>query len=58
MTAAEKFAVPTLGATFLQLKVTPRGATVTVFEIYAISSCVRPDMFIIYEPLLLLEYPI
>lgn len=59
MTAAERCALPTLGDdTFLQLKVTPRDATVTVLEIYAVSSRVVPGMFIIYERLLLLEYPI
>ena len=38
----------------LQLKATPLVATITVVDIFAISSRVRQDMFIIYEPLLLL----
>lgn len=48
-------ALPTLGGeTILQLKATPLVATITVVEIYAVSSRVRQDTFIIYEPLLLL----
>ena len=48
-------ALPTLGGeTVLQLKATPLVATITVIEIYAVSSRVRQDTFIIYEPLLLL----
>ena len=47
--------LPTLGGeTILQLKATPLVATITVIDIYAISSRVRSDTFIIYEPLLLL----
>lgn len=47
--------LPTLGGeTILQLKATPLVATVTVVEIYAVSSRVRADTFIVYEPLLLL----
>lgn len=47
--------LPTLGGeTILQLKSTPLVATITVIEIYAVSSRVRADTFIIYEPLLLL----
>ncbi|MEW2912378.1 ABC transporter permease [Leisingera sp. JC11] len=47
--------LPTLGGeTILQLKATPLVATITVMEIYAVSSRVRADTFIVYEPLLLL----
>ncbi|WP_170755719.1 ABC transporter permease [Ruegeria lacuscaerulensis] len=47
--------LPTLGGeTILQLKATPLVATITVVEIYAVSSRVRSDTFIVYEPLLLL----
>lgn len=47
--------LPTLGGeTILQLKATPLVATITVVEIYAVSSRVRADTFIVYEPLLLL----
>lgn len=47
--------LPTLGGeTILQLKATPLVATITVVDIYAVSSRVRSDTFIIYEPLLLL----
>ena len=38
----------------LQLKATPLVATITVMDIYAVSSRVRQDTFIVYEPLLLL----
>ncbi|MEO9340739.1 ABC transporter permease subunit [Mesorhizobium sp. SB112] len=48
-------ALPTLaGETVLQLKATPLVATITVVDIYAVSSRVRQDTFIVYEPLLLL----
>ncbi|MEO9705248.1 MAG: ABC transporter permease subunit, partial [Nitratireductor sp.] len=48
-------ALPTLaGETVLQLKATPLVATITVVDIYAVSSRVRQDTFIIFEPLLLL----
>lgn len=48
-------ALPTLGGeTVLQLKATPLVATITVVDIYAVSTRVRQDTFIIYEPLLLL----
>ncbi|MDQ1847506.1 ABC transporter permease subunit [Gemmobacter fulvus] len=48
-------ALPTLGGeTVLQLKATPLVATITVVDIYAVSSRVRQDTFITYEPLLLL----
>lgn len=48
-------ALPTLGGeTILQLKSTPLVATIAITEIYAVSSRVRQDTFIIYEPLLLL----
>ena len=47
--------LPTLaGETILQLKATPLVATITVVEIFAVSSRVRQDTFIVYEPLLLL----
>ncbi|MDX1742069.1 MAG: ABC transporter permease [Ruegeria sp.] len=47
--------LPTLGGeTILQLKATPLVATITVVEIYAVSSRVRADTFVVYEPLLLL----
>lgn len=47
--------LPTLGGeTILQLKATPLVATITVVELYAVSSRVRSDMLIVYEPLLLL----
>lgn len=47
--------LPTLGGeTILQLKATPLVATITVIEIYSVSSRVRSDTFIVYEPLLLL----
>jgi len=47
--------LPTLGGeTILQLKATPLVATITVVEIFSVSSRVRQDTFIIYEPLLLL----
>ncbi len=48
-------ALPTLGGeTVLQLKATPLVATITVVDIFAVSSRVRQDTFIVYEPLLLL----
>lgn len=47
--------LPTLGGeTILQLKATPLVATITVVDIYAVSSRVRAETFIVYEPLLLL----
>ncbi|MFW8636277.1 ABC transporter permease [Cribrihabitans pelagius] len=47
--------LPTLGGeTILQLKATPLVATITVIEIYSVSSRVRADTFVVYEPLLLL----
>lgn len=47
--------LPTLGGeTILQLKATPLVATITVVEIYSVSSRVRADTFIVYEPLLIL----
>src|SRR5690606_28968184 len=46
--------LPTLGGeTVLQLKATPLVATITVMEIYAVTSRVRQDTLIIYEPLFL-----
>ncbi|MBB4188761.1 polar amino acid transport system permease protein [Sinorhizobium terangae] len=47
--------LPTLGGeAVLLLKSTPLVATVTVIDIYAVSSQVRQDTFLTYEPLLLL----
>lgn len=52
---AVRSVLPTLGGeTILQLKATPLIATITVIDIYAVSSRVRSDTFIVYEPLLLL----
>jgi polar amino acid transport system permease protein len=52
---AVRSVLPTLGGeTILQLKATPLVATITVVEIYAVSSRIRADTFIVYEPLLLL----
>jgi len=46
---------PTLAGEFiLTLKATPLAGTVTVFEVYNISSAVRQETYRIYEPLLLL----
>ncbi|MDP5327710.1 MAG: ABC transporter permease subunit [Paracoccaceae bacterium] len=48
-------ALPTLGGeTVLQLKATPLIATITVVDIYSVAGRVRRDLFITYEPLLLL----
>jgi polar amino acid transport system permease protein len=48
-------ALPTLGGeTVLQLKATPLIATITVMDIYEVSSRVRRETFITYEPLILL----
>lgn len=48
-------ALPTLaGETVLQLKATPLVATITMVDIYAVASRVRQELFITYEPLLLL----
>jgi polar amino acid transport system permease protein len=48
-------ALPTLGGeTVLQLKATPLVATITMIDIYAVSSKVRQDTLLVYEPLLLL----
>jgi polar amino acid transport system permease protein len=52
---AVRSVLPTLGGeTILQLKATPLVATITVVEIYAVSSRIRAETFIVYEPLLLL----
>lgn len=52
---AVRAVLPTLGGeTVLQMKATPLVATITVVEIYAVSSRVRQDTLIVYEPLLLL----
>jgi polar amino acid transport system permease protein len=46
-------ALPTLsGEVVLQLKSTPIAATITVFDVFAVGTKVRQDLFIIYEPLL------
>ncbi|MDJ0782758.1 MAG: ABC transporter permease subunit [Desulfosarcinaceae bacterium] len=48
-------ALPTLnGEVVLQLKATPLVATITVIDVYAVTSKVRQATYIIYEPLLLL----
>ena len=48
-------ALPTLnGEVVLQLKSTPLVATITVIDLYAVTSKVRQATYIIYEPLLLL----
>jgi polar amino acid transport system permease protein len=48
-------ALPTLGGeTVLQLKATPLVATITMADIYSVSSKVRQDTLLVYEPLLLL----
>jgi polar amino acid transport system permease protein len=47
--------LPTLGGeTVLQLKATPLVAMITVTDIYAVSSRVRAETLIVYEPLLML----
>jgi polar amino acid transport system permease protein len=47
--------LPTLaGETVLLLKATPLVATITMIDIYAVASRVRQDLFVTYEPLLLL----
>lgn len=48
-------ALPTLaGETVLQLKATPLVATITMVDIYSVASRVRQEIFVTYEPLLLL----
>src|SRR5206468_698520 len=48
-------ALPTLnGETVLQLKSTPLVATITVADVYSVTSKVRQDTFLTYEPLLFL----
>lgn len=52
---ATRNALPTLGGeVILQMKATPLVATITMVDLYAVSSRVRQDTFIVYEPLLLL----
>ena len=47
--------LPTLtGEIVLQLKATPLVATITVIDVFAVTSKVRQDTFVVYEPLLLL----
>ena len=44
---------PTLaGEMVLTLKSTPLAATITIFEIYGVSTIVRQETYRIYEPLL------
>lgn len=48
-------ALPTLnGETVLQLKATPLVATITVIDVYAVTSKIRQMTYLTYEPLLLL----
>jgi polar amino acid transport system permease protein len=52
---ATRNALPTLaGETILQMKATPLVATITIMDTYAVTSRVRQDLLIVYEPLLLL----
>jgi polar amino acid transport system permease protein len=47
--------LPTIGGeTVLQLKSTPLVSTITIIEIYRVAGQVRQDLYITYEPLLLL----
>jgi polar amino acid transport system permease protein len=46
--------LPTLnGETVTQLKSTPLVATITVIDVFAVTSRVRQDTYLTYEPLLL-----
>lgn len=46
--------LPTLsGEVVLQLKSTPLAATVTVFDVFGVAGKIRQDLYIVYEPLLL-----
>lgn len=46
--------LPTLAGEFvLTLKATPLAATITVFDVYGVSSIVRQETYRVYEPLLL-----
>ena len=46
--------LPTLVGEFIMtLKATPLAATITVFEVYGVSSSIRQNTFLVYEPLLL-----
>ena len=48
---------PTLaGEMVLTLKATPLAGTITVHELYSISTQVRQDTFLTYEPLLLVAF--
>ena len=48
-------ALPTIGGeTVLQMKSTPRVATITVVDIFSLAKRVTQDTFIVYEPLLIL----
>jgi len=45
--------LPTLVGEFIMtLKATPLAATITVFEVYAVSNVVRQNSYLVYEPLL------
>jgi polar amino acid transport system permease protein len=51
---ALRLALPALaGETALQLQATPLAGTVTVMELYGVSSKIRQDTFRVYEPLIL-----
>lgn len=51
---AIRLALPTLaGETALQLKATPLAATVTVLDLFGISTKIRQDTYRVYEPLVL-----
>ncbi|MGI9353179.1 MAG: ABC transporter permease [Rhizobiaceae bacterium] len=48
---------PTLaGEAILTLKATPLAATITIFEVYGVTSIVRQETYRIYEPLLFLAF--
>jgi len=48
---------PTLaGEAILTLKATPLAATITVFEVYGVTTIIRQETYRIYEPLLLLAF--
>lgn len=52
---ALKSALPTLnGEVVLQLKSTPLVATITVIDVYAVTSKIRQETFVVYEPMLFL----
>jgi polar amino acid transport system permease protein len=50
---AFRLVLPTLGGEVIgQLKATPLVATITVMEIFGVSSKIRQDTFRVYEPLI------